>query len=107
MGVNGVETVTFNSWALSIIRNATRGKAFFKFKDLPKFVEKNPQIIITVNPKFFLDNQAYKNVSAVKTGNVYTIESNSLSVPGPRFPNGIREIATLIYPEKFENVNNK
>ena len=70
-------------------------------------VEKNPQIIITVNPKFFLDNQAYKNVSAVKTGNVYTIESNSLSVPGPRFPNGIREIATIVYPDKFDNVENK
>jgi DNA helicase-2/ATP-dependent DNA helicase PcrA len=40
MGVNGVETITFNSWALSIIRNVTRGKAFFKFRDLPEFVEK-------------------------------------------------------------------
>lgn len=40
MGVNGVETITFNSWALSIISNATRGKAFFKYRDLPEFVEK-------------------------------------------------------------------
>ena len=40
MGINGVETVTFNGWALSIIRNAVRGKVIFKFRDLPEFVER-------------------------------------------------------------------
>ena len=70
-------------------------------------VEKNPEIILTPNPQLFLDNQAYENVSAVKNGKVYSLESDSLSVPGPRFPNGIREIGALIYPEKFENVNDK
>ena len=55
----------------------------------------------------FLDNQAYENVSAVKNGKVYSLESDSLSVPGPRFPNGIREIGRLIYPNKFEDINNQ
>jgi DNA helicase II / ATP-dependent DNA helicase PcrA len=40
MGINGVEAVTFNSWALSIIRNATREKTFFKYRELPEFIEK-------------------------------------------------------------------
>ena len=40
LGIHGVETSTFNSWALSIIRKATRGKAYFKFHKLPDFVEK-------------------------------------------------------------------
>jgi len=40
MGINGVQTVTFNSWALAIIRNAIKGKIFFKFRDLPEFIEK-------------------------------------------------------------------
>ena len=70
-------------------------------------VEKNPEIILTPNPQVFLDNQAYKNISAVKNRKVYSLKSNSLSVPGPRFPNGIREIAALIYPERFENVKDK
>ena len=70
-------------------------------------VEKNPEIIVTPNPEVFLDNQAYKNVSAVKNGKVYSLKSDSLSVPGPRFPNGIIEIARLIYPNKFENIDNK
>ena len=40
MGINGVDAVTFNSWALSIIRNATREKIFFKHRELPEFIEK-------------------------------------------------------------------
>mgnify|MGYP003966166489 FL=1 len=39
MGIEGVETSTFNGWALSIIRNAVRGRPFFKFLNLPSFVE--------------------------------------------------------------------
>ena len=70
-------------------------------------VEKNPEIIITPNPEVFLASKAYKNVSAVKNGKVYSLNSDSLSVPGPRFPNGIIELAKLIYPNKFENINNQ
>ncbi len=40
LGIHGVETSTFNSWALSIIRKATKGKSHFKFHNLPDFVEK-------------------------------------------------------------------
>ena len=39
LGIEGVETSTFNSWAMAIIRKVTRGKAFFKFHNLPAFVE--------------------------------------------------------------------
>ncbi|SVD22006.1 uncharacterized protein METZ01_LOCUS374860, partial [marine metagenome] len=40
MGIKGVDAVTFNSWALSIIRHTVKGKVFFKYKELPEFVEK-------------------------------------------------------------------
>ena len=39
MGTEGVETSTFNGWALSIIRKAVRGRPFFKFLNVPSFVE--------------------------------------------------------------------
>ena len=39
MGINGVQTTTFNSWALSIIRKSVRGQPFFKFLNIPSFVE--------------------------------------------------------------------
>ncbi len=39
MGIEGVQTLTFNSWALSIIGKAVRGRPFFKFLNVPSFVE--------------------------------------------------------------------
>ena len=39
MGINDVQTTTFNSWALSIIRKSVRGQPFFKFLNIPSFVE--------------------------------------------------------------------
>ncbi|MBT6717129.1 MAG: UvrD-helicase domain-containing protein, partial [Nitrospina sp.] len=39
MGIEGVQTTTFNSWAMSIIRKSVRGQPFFKFLNIPSFVE--------------------------------------------------------------------
>lgn len=39
MGIDGVPTTTFNSWAMSVIRKAVRGQPFFKFLNIPSFVE--------------------------------------------------------------------
>ncbi|GIT64921.1 MAG: hypothetical protein Ct9H300mP23_05480 [Nitrospinota bacterium] len=39
MGIDDVQTSTFNSWALSIIGKPVRGKPFFKFLNIPSFVE--------------------------------------------------------------------
>ena len=39
MGIEGVQTSTFNSWALSIIGKVVRGRPFFKFLNVPSFVE--------------------------------------------------------------------
>ena len=39
MGIKDVQTTTFNSWALSIIRKSVRGQLFFKFLNIPSFVE--------------------------------------------------------------------
>ena len=39
MGINDVETTTFNRWALSVIRGATGQNPNIKFLNLPSFVE--------------------------------------------------------------------
>ena len=39
MGIDGVQTSTFNSWALSIIGKVVRGRPFFKYLNVPSFVE--------------------------------------------------------------------
>ena len=66
MGIRGVETVTFNSWALSIIRQATDGRAFFKFRELPGFIEEikfSEGILAALS--LFVDRQAQSVSAAV------------------------------------------
>ncbi len=39
MGIQDVQTSTFNGWALNIIGKVVRGRPFFKFHNVPSFVE--------------------------------------------------------------------
>lgn len=52
LGIRRVKTSTFNSWALSHIRESTRGRAFFKYHELPDFVERikfSEEILLAVS----------------------------------------------------------
>ena len=62
-------------------------------------IERNPDFIITPNPSTFKNNPAFQEISAVKNNKIFTLQSDALSVPGPRFPEGINELASLIYPD--------
>lgn len=61
----------------------------------------DPQIIITPDPESFTENPAFKNLSAVREGRVFSLPSDALSLAGPRFVQGIEELARLAYPELF------
>lgn len=41
-------------------------------------------------------------ITAVRTGRVYWIDENLLVRPGPRLTQGLKELARLIHPERFE-----
>lgn len=69
-------------------------------------VERDPEVIITTaadRPQDFIDDPAFRGVSAVKNGRVYVIEPQGLvSVAGTRFVGGIELLAKLIHPDLFE-----
>ncbi len=68
-------------------------------------VERDPQVIITTfpeRPQEFLDDPAFKNISAVKDGRVYAIDGDLVSVAGPRFVEAIEELARLLHPDIFQ-----
>ena len=69
-------------------------------------VERDPEVIITTaadRPQDFIDDPAFRGVSAVKNGRVYVIEPQWLvSVAGTRFVGGIELLAKLIHPDLFE-----
>lgn len=70
-----------------------------------KIVEQDPQVVIT--PPTALDElnsvAAFQGISALQEGNVHTIDPDLLSVAGPRFVDGIEQIARLMYPDIFGN----
>ncbi len=64
-------------------------------------VEKDPHVILTTDRNAFLDNPAFANVAAVRNGQVFVLNSTLLSVAGPRFVDGIEELAQVVYPALF------
>ena len=70
-------------------------------------ISRDPDILITADADMWLSDIRFANISAVKTGKVYKLPSDKLSVAGPRFVDGIEELAILIYPELFDEFRKK
>ena len=64
-------------------------------------VEKDPTIIITSDPDEFYNDPAFAGVRAVRNRAVISLPSDSLSIAGPRFMDGVEELARLVYPGLF------
>lgn len=74
-----------------------------------KVIEKNPDVILTTYGYYVPDaadkikqREAWQGVTAVQNGDVYNIDSDSATRPGPRLVNALKEIAQYIYPEQFD-----
>ena len=65
-------------------------------------VERDPTIIFTSNQASFTDEPAFESVRAVRHGSLLTLSSDALSVQGPRFIEGVEEMARLVYPGVFK-----
>ena len=64
-------------------------------------VERDPALVLTGDPEGFAGNPAFENIFAVRNGAIYTLSSNALSVQGPRFVDGVEELAAIVYPGLF------
>ena len=64
-------------------------------------VEKDPNVIITSSPDTLLAEPALAEVWAVRNEAFYTPSSDALSIPGPRFIDGVDELARWVYPGLF------
>lgn len=72
---------------------------------LEKIVEKNPDIFIC--SKYYDSKDGisasigYKELSAIKNGNIFEIDNNTVDRHGPRVVDGLEAIAKIIHPEAF------
>ena len=65
-------------------------------------VERDPTIIFTSDPEAFAGEAAFESVRAVRHGTLLTLSTDALSIQGPRFIEGVEEMARLVYPGIFE-----
>lgn len=64
-----------------------------------KVIEQNPDIILTVYPDAkatILKRTAWKDISAVKNNQIYEMDANKLSRPGPRLLEGAADIQAVL-----------
>lgn len=71
-------------------------------------VKRNPDVIITTYG-YYIDNpeekvyarKGWSNVTAVKEKQVYDIDNDTVSRPGPRLVDGLKSLGEKIYPDIF------
>ena len=81
--------------------------------DVSGYAQLSPEIIVERNPTYMIasygdtltGNPAFKNVAAIKNQRVFVPSSNALSIAGPRFLDGVEELARWAYPGIFSGGN--
>jgi len=114
VGVNPLISVGPGSFAHDLIeiaggRNVTgQSSSRYRRYTLEEILLADPEVIIicsmTSNDPGLAQKRWWKrwaNISAVRNGQIYVIESNLLTRPGPRIIEGLMEIAKTIHPEIF------
>lgn len=75
---------------------------------LEKLIENNPEIIICSDKNDMkngiINSNGYKDLSAVKNENVMEIDNNLIDRQGPRLADGFYEMAKIIHPETFDDM---
>ncbi|WP_256989226.1 ABC transporter substrate-binding protein [Bacillus sp. EB106-08-02-XG196] len=89
--------------------NAAEGQDGWVKMTEEEIVKLNPDVIITTygyyveNPTAgVLKREGWAEVPAIKSGNVFDVDSDTVTRPGPRLIEGVETLAELIYPEVFK-----
>jgi len=74
-------------------------------------IKKNPQVMVNsyghdakkITPEEIAGRKGWKEISFIKNNRIYTIESDCLTIAGPRIVEGLEMMAKYLYPELFKN----
>ncbi|MDX1377694.1 MAG: cobalamin-binding protein [Anaerolineales bacterium] len=75
---------------------------------LEQIVASNPSVIILgdaiwgVTPESVAERAGWETIPAVVSGQIYPIDDNLISRPGPRLVDGLEQLTKLLRPELFE-----
>ncbi len=71
-------------------------------------IEENPTIILLgdaaygITPESVAARPGWKAIDAVRNGNIYPLDDNLVSRPGPRLVDGLEALAKIIHPELYK-----
>ncbi len=89
------------------VAEGVEGWAQFSEEDV---IVLNPDVIVTTygnyveNPKQqILERAGWNTVTAVQNEQIYDVDTDTLSRPGPRLAEGVGHLAKIIYPEVFND----
>ena len=97
----GPDTLEGEVFDLLKLDNIGRDISGYEQLSAEQIVEQDPDWIFTPDRQSYFDNSAFKDVSAVKNNQVVELTADLISVSGPRFAEGIEQLAKLIYPDLF------
>jgi iron complex transport system substrate-binding protein len=75
---------------------------------LEQIVVENPSIIVLgdsmwgVTPESVLDRAGWESIEAVKSEQIFPIDDNLISRPGPRLVDGLEALAKILHPDVFK-----
>ncbi|MDF2556522.1 MAG: iron transporter substrate-binding protein [Bacillales bacterium] len=102
---------TFIDEMLTIIHATNIAKevaGWGKFSD-EQVVAANPDVVITTYGSYqpdpeqqVLSRKGWESIQAVKNNQVFDLDNDTLSRPGPRLVDGLKQLAETIYPETFK-----
>lgn len=73
--------------------------------DLEQLIERNPQVYLTANDlpektvESIKERPGYENIDAIKNGQIYLLDGNIMSRPGPRIIEALEILMKAIHPE--------
>ena len=76
---------------------------------IEELITRDPNLIILgdftwggITPEMVVSRSGWEGLSAVQNNQVYTIDDNLVSRPGPRLVDGLETMARLLHPDLFE-----
>ncbi len=98
----GNDTMIAEVFELLKLRNIAHDVSGYVQMSPEVIVERNPQIVIALFGDTIDANPVFSDVRAVKSGRIFVPASaDALSVAGPRYVDGIEELARWVYPGIF------
>lgn len=97
----GPDTLIGSVFELLKLQNIAHDVSGYKQISAEVIIARGPEIIIASYNDNISDDPVFAELPAVKNGRVFVQESDLLSVPGPRYADGIKDLAKWIYPDLF------